>query len=272
MSIVKKVLDGNWVELQSEFEKQIADKIWSKVQDKKIDVLAKINGVTREKMEEVMSVKMNEKKYMVDASGNKIEPTQIDKYDFDNPLTHESTDDFDGLLKRLSDLPDTNYGALYFKGVFALWGLKGQDLGNGRRQHTYIPRKNLIADHGSWDLDEERAIKLIKNEYPDANEEQLDVIKRVAIYEKSIWNIVEAEYDGENILSELISDDLGEVGWMLQGLRGQIAADQGFDAIEMYDEHGTSYLIPIGSKALYLGQIENWDEYHKIVDRLKGTK
>jgi len=56
MSIVKKVLDGNWVELQSEFEKQIADKIWSKVQDKKIDVLAKINGVTREKMEEVMSV------------------------------------------------------------------------------------------------------------------------------------------------------------------------------------------------------------------------
>jgi hypothetical protein len=205
---------------------------------------------------------------MVDASGNKV--TLFDEYDFDKPLTHESTDDFDGLLKRLSELEDENYGAMLFKGVFALEGLEGQDLGNGGRQHTYIPRKNLIAD--SWDIDEERAIELIKNEYPDANEEQLCVIKRIAINEQSIWDIVEAEYDGENILSELMSDDLGEVDWMLQGLRGQIAADQGFDAIKMRDEHGTSYLIPIGSKALYLGQIESWDEYYAIVDRLKGTK
>lgn len=56
MSIIKKVLDGNWLELQQDFEKKISDKIMQKVQDKKIDVLAKINGVPKEKMLEIMSV------------------------------------------------------------------------------------------------------------------------------------------------------------------------------------------------------------------------
>ena len=31
--------------------------------------------------------------------------------------------------------------------------------------------------------------------------------------------------------------------WELQRLRGHVAAYLGFDAIEMNDEHGTSYLI-----------------------------
>lgn len=56
MSIVKKVLDGDWFELQNEFEKKISDKIWQRVQDKKVDVLARINDVPREKMEEIISV------------------------------------------------------------------------------------------------------------------------------------------------------------------------------------------------------------------------
>jgi len=56
MSIVKDVLDGNWFELQKSFEKKMADKIWTKVQDKKTEVLAKMNGVTKEKMQEIMSV------------------------------------------------------------------------------------------------------------------------------------------------------------------------------------------------------------------------
>lgn len=35
----------------------------------------------------------------------------------------------------------------------------------------------------------------------------------------------------------------GDAGWEMQRLRGRVAAHLGFDAIEMDDEHGTSYLI-----------------------------
>ncbi|HDZ2531264.1 TPA: hypothetical protein RSS14_002523 [Klebsiella pneumoniae] len=35
----------------------------------------------------------------------------------------------------------------------------------------------------------------------------------------------------------------GNAGWEMQRLRGRVAAHLGFDAVEMEDEHGTSYLI-----------------------------
>ncbi|QRS18173.1 AcrIF11 family anti-CRISPR ADP-ribosyltransferase [Klebsiella oxytoca] len=35
----------------------------------------------------------------------------------------------------------------------------------------------------------------------------------------------------------------GDAGWEMQRLRGRVAAHLGFDAVEMEDEHGTSYLI-----------------------------
>jgi len=56
MSMIKKVLDGNWFELQAEFEQKVSDKIWSRIKEKKVDVLAKLNGTTKEKMEEIISI------------------------------------------------------------------------------------------------------------------------------------------------------------------------------------------------------------------------
>ncbi|NPE57710.1 hypothetical protein HLB27_03415 [Dickeya dadantii] len=35
----------------------------------------------------------------------------------------------------------------------------------------------------------------------------------------------------------------GDASWEMQRLRGRVAAHLGFDAVEMRDEHGTSYLI-----------------------------
>ncbi len=56
MSLVKDVLDGNWVKVQEYMEKQISDKIIQRVQEKKVEVLAKINGTTTDKMKEVIAV------------------------------------------------------------------------------------------------------------------------------------------------------------------------------------------------------------------------
>lgn len=38
-------------------------------------------------------------------------------------------------------------------------------------------------------------------------------------------------------------DEFANASWEMQRLRGRVAAHLGFDAVEMDDEHGTSYLI-----------------------------
>lgn len=55
-SVIKRVLDGDWASLQADIEKMAATKVKTKVDEKKLDVLAKINGVNVDKQKEVMSV------------------------------------------------------------------------------------------------------------------------------------------------------------------------------------------------------------------------
>jgi len=69
---------------------------------------------------------------------------------------------------------------------------------------------------------------------------------------------VEADADDIEAMANAIADDecddafesilnprscTGNAGWEMQRLRGRVAAHLGFDAVEMDDEHGTSYLI-----------------------------
>lgn len=55
-SIIKRVLDGDWASLQTDIEKMAADKVKAKVDDRKFDVLAKLNGISVEKQKEMMAV------------------------------------------------------------------------------------------------------------------------------------------------------------------------------------------------------------------------
>jgi hypothetical protein len=54
-SVIKRVLDGEWASLQSDIEKMSADKVKAKVEEKKFEVLAKINGIDISKQKELMS-------------------------------------------------------------------------------------------------------------------------------------------------------------------------------------------------------------------------
>lgn len=59
-SIIKTVLDGNWTELKKHIEENTANKIKDKVSNKKVDILADINKVNREQMEEIIAVSNKE--------------------------------------------------------------------------------------------------------------------------------------------------------------------------------------------------------------------
>jgi len=60
-SVIKSVLDGDWKSLQDRYEKVAADKVMERINDKKIDVLATLNNVEREKMQDMVSVSDEEK-------------------------------------------------------------------------------------------------------------------------------------------------------------------------------------------------------------------
>jgi len=55
-SVIKRVLDGDWASLQSDIEQMAANKVKTKVDEKKFDVLAKLNNVNIEKQKEAMAV------------------------------------------------------------------------------------------------------------------------------------------------------------------------------------------------------------------------
>lgn len=56
-SIIKRVLDGEWASLQTDIEKMSADKVKAKVDEKKFEVLAKLNGIDVQKQKENMTAK-----------------------------------------------------------------------------------------------------------------------------------------------------------------------------------------------------------------------
>jgi len=55
-SVIKRVLDGDWASLQQDIEKMAADKVKAKVDEKKFDVLARLNCVNLDRQKEMMAL------------------------------------------------------------------------------------------------------------------------------------------------------------------------------------------------------------------------
>lgn len=87
-------------------------------------------------------------------------------------------------------------------------------------------------------------------------------IKKVLIYEADLesdsptydedldllWRAVVENNEDQERLKEIFKEDLeGEASWKCQAIRGKIAKAFGYKAVEMNDEHGTSYLVLPGN-------------------------
>ena len=55
-SIIKRVLNNEWSSLQTDVEKEVADKIKAKIDTAKVNVLAKLNGIDPAKQTEILNV------------------------------------------------------------------------------------------------------------------------------------------------------------------------------------------------------------------------
>ena len=91
-----------------------------------------------------------------------------------------------------------------------------------------------------------------------------DKIKKILIYEADfdasdaafdadlelLWKaVVEEKGSYAERLKKILKEDLsGYAGWKCQAIRGKIAKEFGYKAVEMNDEHGTSYLVLSGTE------------------------
>jgi hypothetical protein len=64
-----------------------------------------------------------------------------------------------------------------------------------------------------------------------------------------LFELVVEEEEVEDADVELLrADDLGEAGWEAHRIRGQLAKALGYAAVEMSDEHGTTWLVLPGAQ------------------------
>jgi hypothetical protein len=117
-----------------------------------------------------------------------------------------------------------------FDGIFASADFDAAD-SHGEFVHTY--NVNSVADSSNLNARIDDVIKFLRSEV-EADDEEIEELANA---------IADDECDDsfEHLLSPRSATE--DAGWEMQRLRGRVAAHLGFDAVEMDDEHGTSYLI-----------------------------
>ncbi|QHQ16266.1 hypothetical protein GMW39_10545 [Pectobacterium parmentieri] len=117
-----------------------------------------------------------------------------------------------------------------FDGIFASADFDAAD-SHGEFVHTYGVEN--IADSSDLNARIDEVIEFLRGEI-EADEDAIE----------DIANAI-ADDECDDSFAEHLSprSATGDAGWEMQRLRGRVAARLGFDAVEMDDEHGTSYLI-----------------------------
>lgn len=124
-----------------------------------------------------------------------------------------------------------------FDGIFAGYS---EDIAKFHGDNVYVYEIEDGKIASSSDLDErfEEVYAFLRDEL------SIDDVEEIA--DRIMWDNDSDCEDFADILtprSNAFDGGTGDLSWEMQRLRGRVAAHLGFDAVEMDDEHGTSYLI-----------------------------
>ena len=135
-------------------------------------------------------------------------------------------------------LRSVNPGQGLFGGVFASQNDRSALSHGDKLYRMTIPDEHVLTQHAlDYEVPYEKASGFLKNKIRGDN---VDDIADMVISGKDVWN---SRIPENQLLHALSSDDLGEASWQIQQLRGQLSKHLGYKAVEMPDEHGTSYLV-----------------------------
>lgn len=130
-----------------------------------------------------------------------------------------------------------------FGGVFAHCN-EDVALSHGSNLHVInVDDERVLTQHAlSYELDYEAVCAALRN-VAVVEDDDFDMMYEIVIEEASL-----SSFDEEEVLRVFRADDLAEAGWDAQRMRGKVAAKLGYLAVEMDDEHGTSYLVLPGAE------------------------
>lgn len=219
----------------------------------------RIDGPQTGKLKELLDEKATLRQRVTDGvknvvnkvTGKKVQESKkpdYSLYDFDNVFTHSGT-----VIENIKNQKP-------FDGIFASYGdTSYSGVGSENTQTSFVARKGKIARRGDIDLDYDESINFLKSEFPnEADEFYNELYEWVAEDKVDPW---------ENNILDRFGYDPGEASWEAQRLRGQMAAAQDYDAIEMIDESGVSIMIPHQSKVLKLENSNNETLRQSIDDK-----
>jgi hypothetical protein len=130
-----------------------------------------------------------------------------------------------------------------FDGFFALPGRYGA-YGTGAKYYADVANNMVLKTYDlNYDIPYEKVSKAL---------EDVSGIKSSDSRFDGLWEAVVEDkadkVDLSNVLNLSSSDSIGDAILEAQRLRGRLAKKLGYDAVEMADENGTSYLITSGTK------------------------
>lgn len=145
---------------------------------------------------------------------------------------------------------EENYkGNDIFGGVFGSPSLSSaKSHGGGAVHYTEIPKNKILTQNDlSYQIPFEDTKKALLKARPDLknNSELFDEVYNIVINDsgQNLYN-----YSDDFINKAFKTTDFGEAGFEAQRLRGQVSKNLGYKAVEVMDEHGTSYLVAPGSQ------------------------
>lgn len=125
-----------------------------------------------------------------------------------------------------------------FDGIFANQD-KESALSHGSELHTFEIEDNKVLTQSDIEcIEKENVINILINangRLAKLTTEQIERICDLVINDDQFIDTEEAE--------ELFDTDAAEASWECQRLRGHVARNLGYRAVEMNDEHGKSFLI-----------------------------
>jgi hypothetical protein len=131
-----------------------------------------------------------------------------------------------------------------FDGFFALENGYG-NYGTGAKYFSDIPENKILSDYDlNYNIPYKDTKAALDKAVKNVDDDDFDILWRSVIEDKS------NDVDEDDLMRIFGVDDIGEAQWEAQRLRGQVAKNLGFNAVEMSDENGTSYLIVSGTKLI----------------------
>lgn len=138
------------------------------------------------------------------------------------------------------------HGAVDFGGVFALSNPEGSiDHGSFLHQIELEESDVLTQWIINTELPSDGIETVLRKNLRIESEEDLSLAKQITEFDRNVFDFTEEERER---LCHVFRSEMDCLAWEGQRVRGQIALAAGYKAVEMSDEHGTSYLVLPGAE------------------------